>query len=516
MILIFDLFINKCYNDIKLIINKEGSIMKFFKKLYFILIVLLSIFLVSCENTKKDVEEKVDYKYLTVISMNDNHGAIEPNDNNYGMAGISWYINQQRKNKENAVLVLSAGDMFQGTAISNISYGLNMLELMNDIDVKAMTIGNHEFDWGLDTILKYVDGNAENGEATFPFLGCNIIRTDTNEVPELIKEYTVVDFEQFQVGIIGYIGVGLEKDITASMVADYTFVDPTPIVGELAQKLRNDEGCELVIAMGHDASTSTNNAIASLSGDSAVDMIINGHSHTVYNRTLKNGNGKTIPVTQAGTASAYLTDTFFDFTTGSFSTPSSTTVNLGGYDIEPDKEMLSKIAKMTESVDKELGEVIGVAGRSVTRTSVSYWASDQILKYIDCDLAGINSGGIRNSAFPISNGTEITIKKMYEVMPFDNTIKTCKLTGQQLLNVLIITDIVFSKNVERRGTDWYISDELLDVNKTYTFACVDYLYDREADIYSIGVDETYTGILMRDLMIRGLRDIPSGERWLNE
>ena len=492
--------------------------MKTINKLWTIWLIFISVlFISSCGNSENNkTPEETKYESLTVISMNDNHGALEANDDNYGMAGIAWYINQQRT-QGNAVLVISAGDMFQGTAISNTTYGLNMLEIMNDIDCKAMTIGNHEFDWGLETILAYVDGNPNNGEANFPFLGCNIIEKETNTVPEYVKEYEVVDFNEFQVGIIGYIGVGIESDISASKVAPYEFVDPTPIISRLAEKLRTEEGCELVIAMGHDASTSCNTMIASLSGDSSVDMIINGHTHAVYNRSLVNGNGKTIPVTQAGTASEYLTDTFFNFNEekNEFETPISKTVNMGGIDIYPDEAVLKKIQAMAVEVDKLLGAEIGIAGRNVTRTRVSYWASDIILKYIECDLAVINSGGIRNSAFPIREGTSISQKKMYEIMPFDNIIKTCELTGQQLLNVLIITDAVFSTNVEKIGSTYYIDGEELDLEKVYVLGCVDYLFDREEVIYGVGQNIVFTEHLMRDLMIQGVKDLPENTRWLD-
>ena len=483
------------------------------KILILIIFLFTSLFIYSCESKKV----QKTYDQLTIISVNDTHGAIEPNKDHYGMAGLSWYVNEKRKEENTAVLVLSAGDMFQGSAISNYSKGLNMIEIMNDISFAAMTIGNHEFDWGLDTILNYVDGDLSNGEANFPFLGCNIIDKKTNAVPSLIKEYTVVDYDYFQVGIIGFIGTGLETDISASMVADYEFVDPVPIISELSEKLHNELGCELVIAMGHDNNTSTNSRIASLSGDHSVDMIINGHTHTVYTRTLTNGNGQRIPVVQAGTASEYLTDTKFayDKETNTFDEGFSVTVNLSSWDIEADQEMLKKINQMVSAIEPIMGRVLGTAGSNVNRTSVSYWTADQIRENVTCDLAGINSGGIRASAFPINEGSNVTVKKLYEIMPFDNMIKTCELKGSDLLNVLIITDIVFSINYRKEGVNHYLNDELIDPNRVYVFACVDYLFDRDEEIYEKGENVVYTGLLMRDLMIQGVENLDKA-RWLDE
>ncbi len=472
---------------------------------------MLFVFLFGCQKNNQE-PEKVEITKLTVMSVNDTHGAIEESSKNLGMAGFSWAVNEERKDKSNAVLVISAGDMFQGTAISNYTYGLNMINIMNIIGFKAMTIGNHEFDWGLDTVLSYVDGDQSNGEADFPFLACNIMEKETNSLPDLIKEYEIVDFDSFKVGIIGYIGVGLEKDIARSKVEDYEFVDPVPLVGSLATKLRTEYACDLIIAMGHDADTATNNLLTNLSGNAAVDMIVNGHTHATYTRYANNGNGKQISISQAGTAMQTVTKTIFDYDE-ELKFVSSRNMDLGSYDIGIDAEIQKMVQKMQSDIEPIMGEVIGVAGKNVTRTSVSYFTADEMLKRTNADLAGINSGGIRANAFPISNGSDVTIKKAYEIMPFDNIVVTCELTGQQLLNVLIIQDIVFSTNLKKVGTKFYINEEEIDKDKVYTFACADYLFERDEEIYGCAQNIERSELLVRDVIINGIREVEG--KWLD-
>ena len=487
-----------------------------FRKFLLLLILTISFSLFSCSNNSTpSVEEKQDFNRLTVISVNDVHGAIEESDSNLGMAGLSWYINEQRKDKENAVLVLSAGDMFQGSAISGYNHGLNMINLMNEIGFSAMTIGNHEFDWGLEETLRFVDGDKTNGEAQFPMLGCNIIEKATGTTPELVEDYQIIDYEKFKVGVIGYMGVGLETDIARSKVEAYEFVDPTPIVASLSKELRNEHDCDIVIAMGHDASNVTNNMLANLAGDEAIDMIINGHTHTTYVRYLTNGNGKQISVSQAGTANAALTKSVFNFENGNLTFETSITVRLSSYDIEADPNITKLVKAMQTELGPLMDRVIGIAGRSVNRTSVSYWAADEILNNVEADLAGINSGGIRSSAFPIRDGDQVTVKKCYEIMPFDNAIVTCHMTGQKLANVLIITDVVFSTNVKRIDNIFYINDEPLDPERIYTFACVDYLFTRDEEIYNECIDQEYTSVVFRDVIISGIENL-NNEKWLNE
>ena len=105
---------------------------------------------------------------------------------------------------------------------------------------------------------------------------------------------------------------------------------------------------------------------------------------------------------------------------------------------------------------------------------------------------------------------------MYEIMPFDNFIKTCKLNGKQLRVVLGINDLFLSYNVTHDGVDFVINGERIDDAKIYTFACVDYLFDRDEEIYEEGTDIVYTGILMRDIMINELKkETANGNRWLD-
>ena len=482
-------------------------------------IILINLFitmalLTSCGGGNSSKE----YTKLKVLSINDLHGAIDESDDNYGMAGISWYINEQRKDENQAVLVLAAGDMFQGSAISNYSYGQTVVELMNEVKFDAMTIGNHEFDWGLEEVLKYVDGNSENYEANFPFLACNLLEKATNERPEYVDAYEVVDFEQFQVGIIGYIGVGIESDISASKVADYYFANPIQYIESISKELRQEQGCDLIIVMGHDDNSSMQGQIAGLSGDSAVDMIISGHTHATYTRYITNGNGIKIPLTQAGTAADYITDTTFVYNKeeNNFDDGYADTVNLCGFEIGIDENIKRIVDEMNAEIAPVMGEILGTASGNVNKTTVGNWTADAIKNLINCDLAAINSGGIRNSAFPISKGSTITLGKMYEIMPFDNFIKVCDLTGAQLLNVVHrIQDIYISSNLTVEGNTYYLNGEQIENDKIYRFACVDYLYDRDAEIYECGTNVEFTGILVRDIMVEALcSETSDGKMWL--
>lgn len=494
--------------------------MKRIRKVFLLLIITISVFLMfGCGKDKnQETHEKKPYTSLKVIAINDVHGTMEANDDTFAMPGLSWYVKEQEKDETQAVLVLSAGDMFQGTALSNYSYGRNMIEVMNDVGFDAMVLGNHEFDWDIETVLAYFDGNPANGEANFPLLSCNVMEKTTGELMAGLIPYQLYDYEQFQVGVIGYMGLGIESDIAASKVSAYEFVDPVPLIQKYAKEL-HQKGADFVIAMGHDAFDGTNNRIAALAGDEAVDYIINSHTHATYTRTLTNGNGEIIPVTQAGTACRYATTTHFTFNNSlnkSAEYDQMKNIDLGGLDIYEDETLKAKIAAMAKEIEPIMSEVLAVASRNVSRSSVAIWTADAILDAIPCDIAVINSGGIRNSAFPIRENSNVDVKKVYEIMPFDNLVKTATFTGAEIINILKISDAVYSSNIVQSGNSFAFSNgEAIDAEQTYVLACVDYLFDREAIIYDEGDNIEIVQCLVRDIMINALRELgKTGEKWL--
>ena len=104
---------------------------------------------------------------------------------------VAYIINEKNKSPDTTV-ILSSGDMFQGSAISNMTQGGVVVEAMNEIGFDAMTIGNHEFDWGIDKIAAYNDGDEKNGEADFPFLSCNIVYKSNNQLLSCKKTWIII------------------------------------------------------------------------------------------------------------------------------------------------------------------------------------------------------------------------------------------------------------------------------------------------------------------------------------
>ena len=168
-----------------------------------ILSLLLLIVTVGCDLISlSNIVSKRDNYSVNFFMINDTHGIFVDEQEFPGMGRVSSLINELESNNKDYIKIAN-GDIFQGTYISATLYGKPLVDALNAIDFEAFVLGNHEFDWGLDKIAVYKDGNEANGEANFPFLGANIIDKSDKEIVDWVDPYVVVEYDGFKVGVIG-------------------------------------------------------------------------------------------------------------------------------------------------------------------------------------------------------------------------------------------------------------------------------------------------------------------------
>ncbi|MFA6378024.1 MAG: Ig-like domain-containing protein, partial [Acholeplasmataceae bacterium] len=214
--------------------------------------------------------QRTGTKNLDFYNLNDFHGATEFDNDSYepGIKKLSTYLKDAQSQNENGFVLTSSGDMWQGSADSNITRGRLVNDWMSLLDFSAMAIGNHEFDWTTDVI------NSNQASATFPYLACNIIEDSTNEPVSWAQPYTTITRKGVHIGIIGAIGEGITNDILATNVQGLSFVDPTSYVSHWSTYLRSN-GADIILYLLHDSVTNI-----SYTEGSAVDAIFGGHTHT--------------------------------------------------------------------------------------------------------------------------------------------------------------------------------------------------------------------------------------------
>lgn len=241
-----------------------------------------------CDNCRENVLVSLDF-----FALNDLHGKFTDTDDQPGVDELSTYL---KTAGENTVL-LSSGDMWQGSSESNLTYGRIMTDWMNELGFVSMTLGNHEFDWGIEKI-------EENQTlAQFPFLAINIYERGTDTRASFCAPSVMIERAGVQIGIIGAIG-DCYSSISSDKVTDYYFrtgSELTALVKEEATRLRS-QGADLIVYSIHDGyesnvggsvSTMSSGELASYYdsslSDGYVDLVFEGHIHKHYVFTDEHG-----------------------------------------------------------------------------------------------------------------------------------------------------------------------------------------------------------------------------------
>ncbi|MCD8195407.1 MAG: hypothetical protein LUD22_03845, partial [Coprobacillus sp.] len=257
--------------------------MKHLKVLSLILLTTLTLtscdFLSSGSNTSSSSNTNVDGSItIDIFANGDQHGVVESNTSYASYPTYVSYIKEQM-NKCDYPILISNGDLWQGTYESNINYGKLLTECLDDVSYSCMTLGNHEFDWGQDVIR-------ENTELTdVPFLGANIVDYQTKTLMDYVEPYTIVDVGPVNVGIIGCIGPDQWSSITSNYVLDIEFLDPVDVIKEYSDELRTEKDCDIVIASFHAGTDDASNWIyelgytSSVSGLPYIDAAFTSHDH---------------------------------------------------------------------------------------------------------------------------------------------------------------------------------------------------------------------------------------------
>ncbi len=242
-------------------------------------------------------------KKLVILHTNDVHSQIEPFPADHskwpnlgGFARRSSLIQSIRAQEEN-VLLLDAGDYFQGTPYFNFFKGEVEVKLMNKLGYQVATIGNHEFDNGADALYDALK-NAE-----FDIISANY-EFEEERWQKLVSPYKIYQYGELKIGVLG-LGIDPKGMIDPNNFKGIQFKDPLPVMNEVAQNLKQQQGCNLVIALTHlgyyhDEDLAENSQY--------VDVILGGHSHTFLEEPtrIKNKAGKDVLINQVGKSGVYL------------------------------------------------------------------------------------------------------------------------------------------------------------------------------------------------------------------
>jgi 5'-nucleotidase len=246
---------------------------------------------------------------LTILHTNDVHSRIEPfpmdGSRNQGLGGAAKRASLIKKIRaqEKNVLLLDAGDIFQGTPYFNFYHGELEMKLMSAMGYDAATLGNHDFDAGIEGFVRQMP------HANFPFLNANYDMKDTL-LHGKTKEYKVFHKSGIKVGVFG-IGIELNGLVPKDLYQDIVYLDPVQNAQRVANVLKSEERCDFVICLSHLGYKYNENKVSDTilaAETTGIDLIIGGHTHTFLNEPVqvKNKEGKPLSITQVGWAGIIL------------------------------------------------------------------------------------------------------------------------------------------------------------------------------------------------------------------
>jgi len=456
---------------------------------------------------------------LTVLATSDFHGALESRykdpDSGRGLGGaaeLAAVVARERARNPDGTVLVDAGDTIQGTALSNLTHGATSIDFFNFLAPDASVIGNHEFDWGVETLRQRIE------EAHFPFLLANVETRATGERPAWAHPYRIVERRGVRIAIIGVVTETLANETLPQNVTAYRFTDPVAeareLVGELVPS-RADLAvvvCHCGLSEGDIFGTEVKELAAALP---RVAVIVAGHTHERHAERISG-----VPVVQAGASGRYVgrVDLLFDPRGRVVRSTEIEVLPVYADSLPPDPEVERRVEGYHEEVETVLAEEIGRAAVDLDQEPdeecrLGDLLTDVIRERFGVDMAFQNALGVRA---PIAAGT-VRFSDVYQALPFDNTVVLMELTGAQIERmlseadaanrVLFVSGLRYAIDPSRPAGERVTVVTEIQQERTYKVAVNNYMAQGGENLSVLeAIHGTDTGVVLRDVLADYFRE----------
>jgi 2',3'-cyclic-nucleotide 2'-phosphodiesterase / 3'-nucleotidase / 5'-nucleotidase len=397
------------------------------------------------------------FNVVDILSTNDIHGQIEVRydktrkQGQGGMETLGGIVNEFRKINPNRTVVVDGGDAWQGTLISNTTNGQSVMDSMAEVNYDAAAIGNHEFDFGRQTLIDNIK------KAKFPILGANIIDDATGKRVDWTQPYTIVEKDGLKIGIIGLATPETTTTTKSTNIEGLSFKDPVPFAKDLSAELRA-KGADIVMVTSHlpgeqDAKTDQiMSALADLAngtGNGTLDAIVGGHSHKRVSGIV---NGIPVVEAQNWLSAVGHIQLFVDKDTKKIASSNAALLETYTNLTEADTDVQKIVNDYKSKIAEKANEVEATADTKLTRLSYRYdingkvdrdgitplgaSITDAMRASEKSDIAFTNIGGVRADIEP----GNVTYSNMFEVLPFGNYNVTSTMTAEQIKKAFEVLD----------------------------------------------------------------------------
>lgn len=388
---------------------------------------------------------------LKILAVNDLHGQLnvsQPIGND--RAGRADYLAaylKQREQKAKNVWKVHQGDMVGASApVSALLQDEPTIEILNTLKFDVGTVGNHEFDEGVDEMFRLINGGYHEktghfGGADFPYTVANVVWKDSGKT--ILPSHYIKRVQGIPVGFIGVVTKTTPSIVSPDGVKDVKFLDEAESINREVKQLQK-KGVKAIVVLAHEGGSQDKNTgeitgpVADIAKnvDDEVDVILAGHSHTYQNGTI---DGKLVVQAYSGGTAFADIDLQLDRRSKDIVSKKAEVVTTYHSGIKPDPQIAKMIAAYEEKVAPIINEEIAEAKETISRTqngagesALGNLVADSQRQYMETDFAFMNPGGIRDD---IQAGT-VTWGNLYTVQPFGNDLVTMTLTGEQIKRLL--------------------------------------------------------------------------------
>ncbi|MCR5333126.1 MAG: InlB B-repeat-containing protein [Bacilli bacterium] len=412
-------------------------------------------------------QEWLNGKTINIFTLNDFHGAIEEKvGQQMGLKKMGSFF-KQRGAEENTI-ILDQGDTWQGSIYSNFNRGQLINDVMCEARFDARTVGNHDFDWGADTVIR--NSALTYNDYKIPALAANIydynFATKTfgnTQQSQIGQPSTVITLEnEIRVGVVGVIGSDQITSINSEFMYDYGFKDHVSIAKAEATRLREEEGCDFIICSIH----ADQEDMIGCGMEDYVDLVLCAHTHQIeyyvenskllYLQAGRNGEAYGeihVTFTEDSRKNTFKINKYSE-NQGKFSEidPEISSI-VDRYNAECAAEANQVVAQNVSGHFYDDGNLVNLMCKAVIDRAEAEGHEDVILSYCNYARTGLDK-------------VQWTYGDIYEAFPFDNIVYIIEVTGKEIYD-------------EIRTYNWICKSSTFDGNINYTqkykIACLDYL-----------------------------------------
>lgn len=483
--------------------NSRKKILSF--SLVAVLVVAIIGFFTLREDTGVESEEVIDDEvHLTILGTTDVHGNIydwayeDAEEDDRGLAKIATVVNKVREENPNTLLI-DNGDIVQGTILTDDIYNTDleepnpMIDVMNFMEYDAMTLGNHEFNFGLDLIEKM------KAEAEFPILAANITYKEDDSY--LVQPYTVKEVAGVNVGIIGFTTPNIPR-WDGEKVEDLNFAGLKESTKQKVDELKENEDVDIIIATAHaglDEEYGNDDAARTIVEEvPEIAAFLVGHDHEIVEEYI--GDTPVGGVEDMGKQVVKFDLTIQnDDNTWLVSDSDVNIINVEEYEADEElKEYAKEYHETTTAyIAKEIGEatgdfhpqseIKGIPEAQIRDTAVMDLINQVQLDHTDAD---VSAAALFKKDSNIEEGP-VTYADVFDIYKFPNTLKLVEVTGAEL------------KDYMEWSANYYNTYEPGDINISFNPEMEDYKYDMFAGVdYKIDLSKP-AGERIVDLKLDG-------------